>query len=243
MASKGTPRLEYPYKTSPKDKAKSYELRLAAQFGDARAKGKLQAYNRRIKERRMEANKVDWVIDGKSFNRYKMMDFLVSRIANGESLPSVCESEAMPSMLEVYSWRDNHPEFAVALLRAEEVRGHMLGERALEVALSTDRENVGADKLKYEALSKAAARTNRMFQDKVVNEIKDEYANLTEEQLRDRVNRMIAANPSLVSSIQSTQAGALSAHPSEQETLTLLPEPDLPSQTSDEVHTPDEDEI
>lgn len=196
MVTKGTPADKFKYRTSPKDKAKSYELRLSAQFGDARAKGKLQAYNRRIKERKMEASKVDWVIEGKTFNRYGMMEFLVSRIANGESLPSVCESEAMPSMLEVYSWRDNHPEFAVALLRAEEVRGHMLGERALEVALSTDRENVGADKLKYEALSKAAARTNRMFQDRQVVEQKDEYANLTEEQLRDRVTRLLAANPS-----------------------------------------------
>ena len=242
MATAGTPRRVYPYKTAPKDKAKSYELRLAAQFGDSRAKNKLQAYNRRIKERKMEANKTEWVIDGKSFNRYKMMEFLVSRIANGESLPAVCEPEEMPSMLEVYSWRDNHPEFAIALLRAEEVRGHILGDQALQIALDTDRENVGADKLKYEALSKAAARTNRMFQDKVVQEVKDEYANLTEEQIRDRIARMVAANPSLMASMPATLSEAPEGRPFGQETLELLPEPDLPNPGPAQCSTPDEDE-
>ena len=186
----------------------------------------------------MEASKIDWVIDGKSFNRYRLMDYLVSRIANGESLPQVCAPEEMPSMLEVYSWRDNHPEFAIALLRAEEVRGHMLGEQALQIALDTDRENVGADKLKYEALSKAAARTNRMFQDKQIVETKDEYANLTEDQIRDRIARMLQANPSLM---PTDRAEVLSGHQDEQETLTLQPLPSLPNLDPEESDTPDED--
>ena len=209
MASKGTPIKTYPYKVNAKDLKKSYELRLAAQFGDSRAKGRLQAYNRRIKERKMEASKIDWVIDGKSFNRYKMMDFIVSRVANGEPLDEICAPEEMPSMLEVYSWQDNHPDFATALRRAEEVRGHRLGEEALRVAMGTDRENVAADKLKFEALSKAAARTNSRFQDKQVQEVRDEYGNMSADQIRERIKRMIEASPDLALALPEAMRSSL----------------------------------
>jgi hypothetical protein len=201
MASSGTPRLKYPYKTSPKDKKKSYELRLTAQFGNDAAKHKLQAYNRQIKERKMEANKSEWVVEGRHFNRYKMMDFIIARVAGGESLPDATKSEDMPSMQMVYSWFDNHPDFEKAYRRAEEIRGHRLGEDALQTALDTDRENVAADKLKFEALSKAAARTNNRFQDKVVNEIKDEYSSMTPDQIRTRIQRMIEGSPDLLQSL------------------------------------------
>lgn len=221
MATKGSPRLKYPFKPSEKEKKKSYEVRLAAQFGDEKAKGKLAAYNRRIKERKMEANNVEWVVDGRKFNRYKIMDFIVARVANGESLPQVCESEQMPSMLEVYSWFSNHPDFEKAYKQAEEVRGHLLGEQALKIALDTDRENVQADKLKFEALSKAAARNNTRFQDKQVIEQKDEYANMTPEQIRNRIGRMIQADPSLADSL-----AALSNRPD-------VPEIEVPSLASE----------
>lgn len=197
MATRGTPRATYPWRPSAKQLKKSYEVRLAAQFGNDRAKEKLAAYNRQVKERKMEANMTEWEIDGRKFNRYKMMDFLVTRIANGESLPQVCGDPGMPSMLLVYSWFDNHPEFSKAMQRAEEVRGHLLGEQALLVATGTDRVNVSADKLKFEALSKAAARSNIRYQDKQVVQQQDEYANMTEEQVRQRIIRMVEANPAL----------------------------------------------
>ncbi len=197
MVTKGTPSHKYPYRTSAKDKKKSYEVRLAAQFGDRKAHERLAAYNRRRKERKMEASKIEWEVDGLKFNRYRMMDFIVSRVANGEPLDEVCGPEQMPSMLEVYSWMDNHPAFATALRRAEEVRGHRLGEEALRIALATDRENVAADKLKFEALSKAAARTNARFQDKQIQVQQDEYSNMTADQIKDRVRRMIEASPEL----------------------------------------------
>ncbi len=240
MASKGTPRLTYPYKTSPKDKKKSYELRLAAQFGDRKAKEKLWAYNRRIKERKMEANKIEWVVEGLKFNRYKMMDFIVSRVSNGEPLDEVCGPEEMPSMLEVYSWMDNHPDFASALKRAEEVRGHRLGEEALRVAMGTDRENVAADKLKFEALSKAAARLNSRYTDKQIIEQRDEYSNMTAEQIRDRISRMLQADPSLLEKAQTLGFGNTPALPG---TAEPPPASDALVLDCDEIHTPAEAEI
>ncbi len=76
MASKGTPIKTYPYKVNAKDLKKSYELRLAAQFGDSRAKGRLQAYNRRIKER-----------DTSQVNRLELPDGLCPRSALRAACP------------------------------------------------------------------------------------------------------------------------------------------------------------
>ncbi len=239
MASKGTPRLKYPYKTGLKDKKKSYEVRLTAQFGDEAAKRKLQAYNRHIKERKMEANKVEWVVGGKNFNRYKMMDFIVARVANGESLPKVCEAEEMPSMQLVYSWFENHPDFEKAYKRAEEVRGHKLGEQALQTALDTDRENVAADKLRFEALSKAAARTNNRFQDRQVIEQKDEYSTMDASQIRSRIEAMVRANPELLAALPQ---GTLSSHPASQETPTLSSASEILDVSLVQSHSPDSDE-
>lgn len=238
MASAGSPSRKYPFHVPPKVKAKGIEIRLAAQFGDARAKGKLQAYNRRIKERKMEANKSEWKVEGHCFNRYKMMDFIVSRVANGESLPKVCESEEMPSMLIVYGWFDEHPDFEKAYRRSEEVRGHLLGEEALQTALDTDRENVVADKLKFDALSKAAARSNQRFQDKVVTKIEDEFANLSETQIREKIARILSSNPELASLVP---AGLSLSQPGE-ETEALMLEPSPPTLDCAQTDIPERDD-
>lgn len=195
MVTKGTPSQKYPYKTSKKDLAKSYELRLAAQFGNRKAKEKLWAYNRRRKERRMEANKIEWEVNGLKFNRYKMMQFIVARTANGERLSDICEDPEMPSVMQVYKWFENHPDFEKDFRLAEQVRGHLLGDEVERIAEKTDRENVSADKLKTEILGKAAARLNPRFQDKVQTQIVDEYSNMTKEQILERVQRMLQANP------------------------------------------------
>ena len=182
---------------SSKDRKKSYELRLAAQFGDRKAKEKLAAYNRRQKELRMEAGKSEWIVAGHSFNRYKMMNFIVARTANGELLSEVCSEEGMPSVMQVYSWFENHPEFERQFRLAEMARGHMLGDEVERIARGTDRENVSADKLKTEVLSKAAARLNPKFQDKQLVEQRDEYQSMTREQILERIKRMVEANPDL----------------------------------------------
>lgn len=186
----------------------------------------------------MEATKNDWLIDGKPFNRYKMMDYIVTRVANGEALTVICDEEGMPSMLLVYSWFDNHPEFMKAMQRAEEVRGHRLGEEALRVATSTDRVNVAADKLKFEALSKAAARTNTRFQDRQVIQQQDEYASMTEEQIRARIVRMIEANPALAVAIPAGTLGS-SDHPYEPGTDSPSRPSDLPVLDCEQIETHD----
>lgn len=194
-------------------KKKSYEIRLKAQFGNEKDKKELAAYRRRRKERMLEASNKDWMIQGKARNRYWVMENIVSRVAAGESLPSICRSEEYPSIQQVYAWFKCHPDFEKVYREAEEVRGHLLGEQALEIALTTDRENVAADKLKIETLSKFAARANNRFQDKAVQQNIDEYSTMTSEQIKQRIKALLAANPELTTStpgsLQDAQGTAL----------------------------------
>lgn len=197
MATSSTPAARYKWRPSPKQLKESYEVRLAAQFGGKREKERLAKYNKRIKERKVEVSNEAYEVDGRRFTRYQVMDYIVTMVSSGMSLPEVCEIQGVPSMLTIYTWKDNHPEFVKALLRAEEVRGHLLGEKALSIALNTDRENVAADKLKVDTLAKAAARTNRAFQDKQVVESQDEFSQMTADQIKARISAMVAANPEL----------------------------------------------
>lgn len=141
--------------------------------------------------------KEEWIVDGKILNRSRMMVYITTQIAEGVSLPELCDVRGMPTMQEVYSWFSNHPDFERDYNRAEEVRGHRLGEKALDIGINTDRENVQADKLKVDVLLRHAARSNKRFQDKQVVEQTDEYSNMTVEQVRERVRRMLEADPSL----------------------------------------------
>ena len=109
--------------------------------------------------------------------------------------------------------------------------------RSERIADDTDRENVAADKLKVEVFSKAAARLNPRFQDKQVVENKDEYGQMTPEQVRDRIRRMVEANPELASLLPAS----LSMNPVVEE-IDLLPvEPDFPSLSHGETDTLDVD--
>lgn len=217
MATSGTPSHRYKWRTSPKDLKKSYEVRLSAQFGGHDAQRRLDNYNRMIRERKMAERGLQYVVNGKAFTIYQMMEYIIAQVSSGESLPDVCNDPGMPDMKTIYSWFDNHPEFERDYYRAEEIRGHRMGEEALEVARRADRVNVNAQKLTVETLSKFAARSNRRFQDKQVIEKPDEFANLTIDQIHARIARMLEANPSL--------AGALGNHP-------LLASPSAPETES-----------
>lgn len=239
MSTKGTPANKYKFKTPPDMLKRSYELRLTAQFGDRKAKDKLAAYNRRRKERMLEAGNKEWFINGKNRNRYWVMESIVTEVSAGTSLKVICSDDQYPTMQQVYSWFKMHPDFKKAYEEAEEVRGHLLGEQALEIALKTDRENVQADKLKIETLSKFAARANTRFQDKQVTQNVDELATMSTEQIRARLQALYRANPELSASLGTSVLGCSEDVPrNEQPVLSCeIVDPDPP-----EPQSPDEDD-
>jgi hypothetical protein len=59
---------------------------------------------------------------------------ILSRIADGESVRSICRDEAMPASSTIFLWLQKHSEFTEQYARASEARADALFEEALEIA-------------------------------------------------------------------------------------------------------------
>ena len=208
MARAGSPAKKYPYRLNADELKKLRQLKYFAQFGGLKEKQDFSEYKKKLKARRMEPGKEEYYIDGQRMSRFQLMDYIVKRVQAGESLPKVCAPyekidedheriTGMPDIGIIYKWKKMHPDFAKALKEAEEVRGHILGEEALEIAMTAKESESRSAKLKVETLLKFAARTNPLFQDKTVVETRDEYSQMTKEQLVQRAKAMLAADPEL----------------------------------------------
>ena len=233
---KQTAGRRFPYRVSKKDFEESHRIRTMLKKGAYKgAQTKLDAYNKRAKEKRMEVMNEEFTLRGKRFTKPMLMDYICSNVSEGMALDEVCEEPGMPTMQAVYGWFDNFPSFQREYERAEEIRGHRLGEEALRIGKKTDRENVTADKLRVEVLSKAAARSNRRFQEKTVVETRDEYQSMTEEQIRARVEALLRANPELAGMLREQNLVGPGI-------LELLPEPSPPTLDCESVQTPESDD-
>lgn len=56
------------------------------------------------------------------------------RLADGESLRSICRDDAMPGKSTVMDWLDQHEEFRTKYARAREIQADVLFEEMLEIA-------------------------------------------------------------------------------------------------------------
>ncbi len=157
---------------------------------------------KKMSNKRAKAEEVLWRIDGKGYDRYEMMALLVHLVSEGYSLVELCEDNDFPGLMEARSWMPNHPSFERDLLEAEKIRGEILGEEALRIAVAPEDRNPQSNKLRYEALSKAAARLNSRYQDKQVVQTEDKTNQLTEEQTIERLRAMMDANPELAEIIR-----------------------------------------
>lgn len=61
-------------------------------------------------------------------------DAICSRLADGESLRSVCRDEQMPDCKTVFSWMRRFPEFLQQYARAKEESADALADEMLEIA-------------------------------------------------------------------------------------------------------------
>lgn len=182
--------------------------------------------NKKLSNKRAKADEVLWHIDGKGYDRYEMMNLLVHLVSEGYSLAEICEDADFPSLKEVREWCPNHPAFERDLVEAEKVRAEVLDAAALMFAMSDSRD-VARDKLRYEALSKTAARLNPKFQDKQVVQTEDKTRDWTEDQIIERLRAMLDAHPELASIILPTleKKGETEASPqSGPSEFTLRPE-------------------
>ena len=204
---------KYAWKVGKKNLERSYALRMKLLGAKGKAKGeaakRLEAYKARVSKSRRRVQSEVWVVDGKKMTRFQVMDYICFLVSSGKSLPKVCDIRGMPDLAMLYGWFQNHPDFEAALDVAEQVRGHRMGEEALEIVNKTDTVNLSVDKLRAEYFSKAAARANKRFQDKAQVEIKDEVAELTRDQAANRIKALIRANPALTEYLPARVAGEL----------------------------------
>lgn len=63
-----------------------------------------------------------------------MADMICTRIADGESLRSICSADDMPDKSTVFRWLAKHEEFATKYARAREVQADAIFDEMLDIA-------------------------------------------------------------------------------------------------------------
>lgn len=65
-------------------------------------------------------------------------DAIISRLAEGESLSSICRDKTMPSWSSVHEWMREDEDFAAQVMRAREAGYLLRADRAVEEAKRAD---------------------------------------------------------------------------------------------------------
>lgn len=89
-----------------------------------------------------------------------LADRICERIADGESLRTICAGDDMPDRRTVLRWLADaqHAGFATKHARARELQGDLMDERILEVAETVTNETASAARVKIEAYKWRASK-------------------------------------------------------------------------------------
>ena len=91
---------------------------------------------------------------------------ICTKLAEGNSLRSICAEEGMPAFQTVLKWRNDMPAFAEQYARAREAQGHFNADRAIEEAMTAQDASLG--RLRYDALRWHASKmTPKVYGDKI----------------------------------------------------------------------------
>ena len=202
-----------------KESKKKYPVNLPASFRDASEKARFGVYsetqknsilarhrNSKLRES-SDANEKRYLIDGKLVDRYDCMEYLAALVSEGSRLTDLCKTDGMPTLREVAHWRRWHAEFDREMKLCEACRGQINGEKAEVLAEdATNDDNAAIVKLKYEALSKTAARLNADFQEKKVIQTEDITNKKSYEQLIEETKVLLRQYPALKELSDFTEA-------------------------------------
>ena len=61
-------------------------------------------------------------------------DYICQRLAIGEPLSQICQSERLPTIATVYNWQATRPDFFDASLRAKEQGTHCIADDCIKIA-------------------------------------------------------------------------------------------------------------
>lgn len=68
-----------------------------------------------------------------TFNQ-EIVDLICERIADGESLRSICRDESMPSTSSIFKWLNEHESFSNQYARAREAQADTMADEILDIA-------------------------------------------------------------------------------------------------------------
>jgi len=142
-------------------------------------------------------------------------DEICRRLADGESLRTICAEDAMPDKDTVRRWlRDEvSADFHAQYARAREEQADSLAEEAIDAArAAVDRDTAAAAKVQVDALFKYAGQLKpKVYGDKreISHKGTVEHAHSTTEDLIERLSN-IAARNSASTGVQPTRVGVSS---------------------------------
>jgi hypothetical protein len=98
----------------------------------------------------------------------KLVEEICARIADGESLRTICDDDTMPDRATVLRWLAAHPDFAAKYARAREAQGDAMDEKILAVADACTNETAAADRVKILAYQwRASKLAPKKYGDKI----------------------------------------------------------------------------
>jgi len=101
----------------------------------------------------------------------EIADAICERIADGESLRSICSGGDMPNKSTVFRWLARHEEFGDQYARAREAQADSLFDDVLDIANSAAPETVQVARLQVDARKWMAGKLRpKKYADKVQNE-------------------------------------------------------------------------
>lgn len=99
---------------------------------------------------------------------------ICARLAQGEVWHLMCRERGMPSYTTFYEWKKRYPDFAAAVLAAQEAAADYCADRALEVAQRSTKETVSRDRLEVDTLLQRSKSTKASAERAVLAEGKAE---------------------------------------------------------------------
>ena len=162
-------------------------------------------YSHRLNKTVNAAYKTLFRIDGEDWTKLEVMERICQEIAGGASLMQACRVPGMPSPRSVMAWAKADGGFKSQLEDAEQVRGQVLAEGAIELAMAvSDPKDAPMVKIQVEAHKWMASKLNVKFSDRQVIEHKHELESVPTDELQARLKAALAAHPELLA-----QAAAL----------------------------------
>lgn len=141
-----------------------------------------------------------------SFTQAKA-DLICTRLADGESLRSICSTEGMPDRVTVFRWLRERDEFRIQYARAREDQAESIAEEMMEIAddgrrdytedeegrLAVDHDHIQRSKLRVETRKWLLAKmAPRKYGDRLqlANDPDNPIGTLTDEQIEERIARL-----------------------------------------------------